>query len=321
MKYYFLIQSGALGLYKDLYSCENVKFYSIGRALNPDFWLSVLLFGVRCLDKIFGSDFRKKIDYTHIPLAKEACFIIESGFLRRIDIDFFECLKSSGAKICLLLIDSMGGASPDLMLAKERIFSTKWDQVYTIDKIDADEYGWNYIGLNYYSKPKIFSKGITSDAYFVGGLKGGRDSIILNLFHKLKGASNPLFDLLCYTNEQFENRESMGGLNYSTEWQPYKNILKKIAGTNCIIEILQENQSCQSIRYFEAVALNKKLLTNNKNVFELPFYDEKYIRYFENIDDVDVEWIKKRESVNYHYDNRFSPGKLLRQIRRDVENI
>ena len=322
MKYYFLVESGPLGLYTDLYDCTDVKLYSTDRILNPGFLNSFPLLVARCLDKIFRISIQKRLaDYMHIPLTEDTCFIIDCGFLRRMDANFLEYLESSRAKICLLLVDSMRGGSPDLVLAKERIFAINWEQVYTIDKDDADEYGWNYIGLNYYSSPKKLIQGLSSDAYFVGGLKGNRDSVIFDLFRKLKKDSYPVFDVYCYSNEQYTKCEKIDGLNHFRKWQSYKKILAKTAATNCIVEILQENQTCQSLRYFEAVVFNKKLLTNNRNVINLPFYDERYMRYFETVGDVDVDWIKKKEQIDYRYNDEFSPKMLFEQIRGDIEKI
>lgn len=68
--------------------------------------------------------------------------------------------------------------------------------------------------------------------------------------------------------------------------------------TNCILEILQEGQYQQSIRYFEAIIYNKKLLTNNKNVKNLPYFDERYMRYFSSITDIDLSGLKKKKILS-----------------------
>ena len=318
MKYYFLIQSWSLGLYKDLYNNKNVTFYSTDKIINPGKTLEIKCFLARAIDKILGTKVKERLGYKYIPLTKDTCILIESGFLRRIDEAFFIRLKNSNVKLCLLLIDSMKADSPDLILAKEKIFNTEWHEVYTIDKDDALQYGWNYIGLNYYSKPNVLSQPIKTDAYFVGGLKGNREDTILTLYRYLKKCDvNVKFELFCHSLEQFQQKLDGKGLYYYTSWRPYEKILKQIASTNCIIEILQENQDCQSIRYFEAIALNKKLLTTNKHIFELPFYDPRYMKYFDEIERIDVSWITAREEVNYHYGNEFSPKVFFEKIEKE----
>ena len=100
-------------------------------------------------------------------------------------------------------------------------------------------------------------------------------------------------------------------------WISYQEVLEKISESNCILEILQEKQKTQSIRYFEAVAYNKKLLTNNPNIFSLPFYDKRYMRYFESIQEIDFDWIRSKEVPNYNYQGEFSPKKMLQQVLFD----
>lgn len=96
----------------------------------------------------------------------------------------------------------------------------------------------------------------------------------------------------------------------------YKNVLKKVANSNCIIEFLQKDQNSQSLRFYEAVVLNKKLLTNNKNITKLPFYNEKYMKIFDKSYQIDFDWIKKRETIDYNYKNEFSPIWIINKIEK-----
>ena len=44
-------------------------------------------------------------------------------------------------------------------------------------------------------------------------------------------------------------------------------------------------------------------------------YDERYMKYFHTINDIDIEWIKTKESIDYGYDGRFSPLGLCTFIK------
>lgn len=88
-------------------------------------------------------------------------------------------------------------------------------------------------------------------------------------------------------------------------------ILKK---SNCILEVLGHNMTSPSNHWFEAVLYNKKLLTDNKDVLNLPFYNPDYIKVFEDPEDIDWDWVKERVPVDYHYDGRFSPIHLIDKI-------
>lgn len=95
---------------------------------------------------------------------------------------------------------------------------------------------------------------------------------------------------------------------------PYPDVLRELNKSNCILEVLYDGQSGATLRYYEAVCYNKKLLTNNKNVVNLPFYDPDYMKVFENPEDIDWNWVKERVPVDYHYDGRFSPVHLIDKI-------
>ena len=95
---------------------------------------------------------------------------------------------------------------------------------------------------------------------------------------------------------------------------PYSEVVEKNKASNCILEIISSGQSGASLRYYEAVCYNKKLLTNNKNVVNLPFYNPDYIHVFEKPEDIDWDWVKERIQVDYHYDGRFSPTHLIDKI-------
>lgn len=57
-----------------------------------------------------------------------------------------------------------------------------------------------------------------------------------------------------------------------------------------------------------------KNLTNNPNIKELSFYNPKYMQHFESVEDIDFEWVKKRELIDYHYNNEFSPNHILGKL-------
>ena len=97
---------------------------------------------------------------------------------------------------------------------------------------------------------------------------------------------------------------------------PYDRILADVLASNCILEVVQEGQNAQTARYYEAICYNKKLLTNNMNVEKLPFYDERYIRVFKTIDDIDFDWIKEKNIIDYGYNNEFSPIKILNKLEK-----
>lgn len=95
---------------------------------------------------------------------------------------------------------------------------------------------------------------------------------------------------------------------------PYSEVIKKDIHSNCLLEIINPGQTGCTFKMKEAIILNKKLLTNNISVKYLPFYNPNYIHIFNDVSDIDFSWVKKKESVEYNYDNRFSPINLFSKL-------
>ncbi len=246
-------------------------------------------------------------------LKKTKNILIIDSALRDIPDTLIKKMKATGARIDLFLINSMNAASPRFLEIKSRILSNSWNHIYTFDPLDAKKYGFTYQGFNYYSKQKIFIPRIPQkDAYFVGGIKGNREKDINSIYRTITAYGGTCdFNVMVYKNQSYEK---IDGIHYIFgNWIPYEEILLNVASCNTIIEILQDGQSGASLRYFEAVCYGKKLLTNNPNIKNFPFYDERYMKIFQDIKEIDPEWICQKVSVDYHYRNEFSPKKLLEE--------
>ena len=91
-------------------------------------------------------------------------------------------------------------------------------------------------------------------------------------------------------------------------------MVEKTLNSNCILELMNDNQAGNTLRFKEAVCYNKKLLTNNRAAFDSPYYDERYIRVFDDVSEIDPEWIAQKCAVDYCYGGEYSPQRLLEMI-------
>lgn len=213
----------------------------------------------------------------------------------------------------LFLLDSINAESELIIRGKKLINAEYWDSIYTFDQGDADKYGFRFIGYSYYSMiasnlhlpdPQMYN------IYFIGGIKGNRINMIHNVYSYLeKYGCKMCFDIALSRYDSIVKR--IDGITYHKKWIPYKESLDKMQHSKVILEILREGQTGQSIRYFEAVCYNKKLLTNNPEIIHYPYYDPHFMKYFNRVEDIDVEWIKEDIDVDYHYKGDFSPIHLL----------
>ena len=301
------------GIFKDLKNCTNLKFVSVYRKSKN----GIINFCKRIIfsDKInsyIKISFKKWL-YDFLPKIinkkEEYCFIIPTAVLNKIELSYIYKLKKEYAnfKFVLLIIDSIEAHSPHLKFAKKKIFTDIWDARLTFDKFDAKKYNFQYFGYSYYSNfNDVEANKDVSDIYYIGRFKGGRENFIGEIFDFLKNKVHCKFKILV-KNKQDKNY----GFEVLDQPLTYPEVISDVKSTNCILEILQNDQKTQSLRYFEAVAYNKKLLSNNPNLHKLPFYNPKYMKHISSVADIDWEWVKKKEKIDYHYNNEFSPTNLL----------
>ena len=303
-----------LGLFKDIENDDRVS-------LNCTILKKCNSFFKKAIRKIyFRTNFSKDIWYEYNDIKKYVNkidrILIIDGALNVISLKFLEWCKRKNPNLIidLYFINSLEAGSKAIINAKNMYNKFEWNHIYTFDPVDAEKYKFEFLGFNYYSKLNIenLKKDITSDVYFVGGLKGGREKEIIDLYNSLI-AENVNCDFNINLNSE-DNKPEVEGIKFNYGWISYSEILKHVLSSNCIIEILQKGQNGTTLRYFEAVCYNKKLLTNNPNIVNYPFYNSETMKYFKNIDDIDFEWIKERNKIEYNYKNEFSPVKLVNYL-------
>ena len=192
---------------------------------------------------------------------------------------------------------------------REYVKKINFDYIFTVDNGDAEKYGFLLSESHYSMLVDTQCVPLQYDLYFTGQNKGRLD-FLHKIYNKLKeGNVSSLFRVARVK----KNEQRCIGIVYN-KMVPYQTILEEIKKSNCILEVLSPGMTGASLRYNEAVCYNKKLLTNNKGIVDLPFYNPKYMRIFEKSEEIDCEWIKERIPVDYHYDGSFSPVKLLDRI-------
>lgn len=298
-----------LGLFDDLKTNDEVVITSTSLKELDCFYKNIL----RKIDfKYFKNSKYKWFQFSDILNNKNTkCVLVIDTALAEMDLDFLYKLKSRKIKVFLFLINSINADSPLLKAALTKINAFDFDKIFSFDLEDCRHYGFEFLGFNYYSKHELPIRKKNIDAYFIGSIKGGRGQLIIDVFNYLN--DNQI-------ETQFDVRSNNGnfivdGMNHLTgKWIPYADVLQGVSNTNCIVEILQKNQEGATLRYFEAVVYNKKLLSNNTNIIDYPFYDERFMKIFRNPEDIDIEWLKLREPVNYNYNGDFSPIHLVKKV-------
>ena len=224
-----------------------------------------------------------------------------------ITVKYIKEIKNNFDVTCVLFL--LNTATKQYMEFIEPYISYM-NYIFSFDYTDAQKYG--YIECtSLYSKMDVADNNhILQDIYYIGYNKG-RLKTIQRIVSLAKKDDVKLLVRVNGVDEDIDNIHS--NIIYNQKISYTESVIEMLE-CNCILELLSEGQSGSTLRYYEAVCYNKKLLTNNKNVVNLPFYNPDYIHVFEKPEDIDWDWVKERIPVDYHYDGRFSPTHLIDRI-------
>lgn len=228
--------------------------------------------------------------------------------------------KNRGIKIVLFLFDSMEVKSMKSYIDKihNLILWGIIDVTYSFDKQDCKKYGFRYweqccVPLSQTTKE------ITMDLYFAGRDKGRMD-LILSITTKAILENVRIIERIPELPQI--KRKSFYNLlknNYKRKMLPYDAMLKEEQQSNVLLDIVQYGQSGVSWRLIDALYYNKKLITNNHSIKDNKYYNSNWIKVINTASDIDFDWVKKQEYVNYHYQNDYSPINFINEIVRYFE--
>jgi len=197
------------------------------------------------------------------------------------------------------------------MLCEKKIF----DRVMTFDPEDAKRYNIE-LCFTPYSEVDMADVQEEAQLYFCG-VNAERLYLLYCIWLNARKRNAIIrYDLVrCQAFKQFFENDSK--ICFFEENIEYPKLLREMQKSSCILDITQPGQAGFTLRPYEAVVYNKKLLTNNKRIFEFQFYDERYMRYFEQVDDIDWDWLKEPINVDYGYNGEFSPRILLQKLNEN----
>ncbi len=239
----------------------------------------------------------------------EYYIFFHGAILKTIDLEYIRSLKKNyKVKYILLLLDAWD--SDTSKCAKFFTEHLGFDYIFSFDPRDVKRNGFLYTNVPYSVISPEISNTVEYDVCLIAWARG-RIQKFLSVFKYLTANKISVH----YRLSGIKNKEQLykDKIIYN-EYLPYSDAIEETKKCNCILEVLMEGQTGATLRYYEAICYNKKLLTNNKEVVNLPFYNPEYIHIFEKPEDIDCDWVKKRISVDYGYDGRFSLSRLMDRV-------
>lgn len=241
---------------------------------------------------------RKKSNNIYI-FSNIAIGLVPIGILRKV--------KKNGNKIVLYFIDSL--SNRNAIEAFNYTKKMKFDLIYSFDQEDSERNHFIFFPTMYSKILKESDNKIIYDAIFIGSGKN-RINIISRI---VQTCPNVFFyiDLTDIKNKGGNYKKIDINKRYS-----YIDVVRMTMASNCIIDIKTDlKQSGLSLRAYEAVVYNKKLVTNNPSIFKFPYYNEKYMLYVDDWKELNEDFLTKKVNINYHYNNEFSPINFIKDIK------
>lgn len=301
-------------LFSDLYSDDRVIMFDLLKKTNNRFLKLIRKIHLsskvnRFIKLPFKCVWRNSLNSVFSDLAIEY-HVIFLDALYPMDKSYISYLKKLRKKFKIKYDIFLLNPLNDNPRAKYYIKNLGFDYIFTFDSKDAKKncfifqyvpfsiLGGQYVDINY-------------DICNFSANIGNRLELLHNIYKKsLEYNVSSVYRItLVHKKEQ----KFKDGIIYN-QVIPYTEVIMNTKASNCILEVMKDRQTGATARYYEAVCYNKKLLTNNKNVVNLPFYDSRYMKVFEKPEDIDWAWVKERVPVDYHYDGRFSPTHFIDKI-------
>ncbi len=216
------------------------------------------------------------------------CFVYVGGNHLYRDGGFTEYVRRMNARNRQVIMHN------DLITKKcsydYHIIRDKVDLAITYDYDEAQKFGIHYFREDTYSRLINLPAKVDyeSDVYFLGAAKDRLNQIIKTYSH-LRGNGVKCLFLIAGVpqNEQIEGE----GLQY-IEGISYRENLEHIVKTKCILEIIQNGSADITTRAVEAIAYQRRLLTNCKSIPD-GYFHQTQICIFDNPQEISISFFKQ----------------------------
>ena len=201
-----------------------------------------------------------------------------------IDLDYHLEIKKHTEKYIAYLYDSVARCSVNHLL--EGVF----DEFFSFDKNDVSTYGFKEITNYIYFEPNVNINPVKQNFIYIGSIDNRLN--YLNNFAVHLNKQQQTFLFYAIGKKAFVNKLKQLFLGKNKNIIFYNNrfsqeeTLKMYAESETIIDLVRDNQSGLSFRIFEALGLQKNVITNNKSITSYDIYDSGKIVCLDNLADI-----------------------------------
>ena len=212
--------------------------------------------------------------------------------------------KRYGVKLVLCFIDRLSSyfAAEALMYEK----NVPFDAVYSYYRRDAKEAGFKYFDC-YYSRQELPQADEHKGVYFWGS-DTGRRQMLESVYKRLTELNVSVKMGICYAQG---GEPYIKGIEYDHD-KKYDEMLRDIAGSDVLLDIIA-GEGGVSLRYYEALAYGKKLISNNPEIKNMRLYDPQRMLLIEKAQDIDADFINKDIAIT-PYADELSPVRWIDEL-------
>lgn len=339
MKYNFVIFSYNWDYYEYIYAdireLKNVLYYPkklskvhqpicLVTHLNRFIYLLYMIHHSGRLNKLFNIPFKRIWFNSYFQNSfkdnRDICFIFFGRNVTNDKYEYISYLKKKYPKskyVCFFqdLIETHTGIDIEKL-------KSHFDLILSYDPEESEKYDIKY-HPTVYSKKAINKNSLLqeSDVYFLGSAKDRLAKIYKYYDFFISNNLNCTFYI---TGVKPKNQRIGKGLNFITNMR-YSENLRHLLKTKSILELTQNSSNSSTLRTWESIVYNKKLITNNTGIKYSSFYDPSHIFLLEDTTKEATSNVKKfinnlSNKPNYCYRDEFSPVKLLEFIDKELSN-
>lgn len=242
------------------------------------------------------------------------CFVFTPGWYYP---EFFDYLKKKfkNSKFVFYFSDTIESKLKVIPSLNINYLKENFDLVLSYNPQDVEKYNLKYTSIYYSKIPKSWFESLPQydnvDVLFIGAARN-RLSEIKSAYRRLTNAGLKCFFYV--VSNSARNELSDEGIFYSKSAMPFNEYLGRTMSAKCILEIVDNNTTGCTLRFWEAIMYDKKLITNYTGVKNTIFYNPLYMQYFTSIEDITPSFVSKKNHVCYNYNGENCPIHFLKII-------
>ena len=207
-------------------------------------------------------------------------------------------------------------------------FSRHFDYCYTFDNNDVEKYKWfKFLPLFYTESVDNYIED-KRDALFIGTIKKGKFKFVKVMEIALnEHGFNSYFYYYIQSKAVFYYSKFFNGdmrrakiSDFSFKRVSKEETYQLMKESKYIVDVPMKNQNGLTIRTFEALGFNKKLITTNKNVANYDFYDPQNIYIYDGHFDFESDFFTKPyKMLDKSIKEKYSLSSFLNTLLSDIK--